>query len=547
MPPIDEKLIHDVVLLSGQGMSRRAIARALHISRNTVRHILLKHGVVREQPHSALPQPTGIVRPSRLDPFRPRIDELLKNYPDITAQRVFEKLRDDGFVGGYDGVKVLVRGIRPKPKAKPSLETPKTGPGEMAECDWSEFFIPFTHAPQRKLQAFGYTLRYSTRKFFSFHERNDLFALMEGHRRVFQRFEGAAQKCKYDCQKAVVLRWEANQPIFNPRFIDFATFYEFQLVAARPRHPNDKPRVERSFYELIRSFLNGRSFRDIDDLDSQLIHWMDTICDLRPLKKKNRRPRLELFYEEKPLLRPLPSHPYDTARVLYKLCDIEGFIAWDGNRYSLPYEYVTDILPVRITESELFVYKADLSCIARHQLLPRGAGEDVVLPGHRPKSAEHGPNLDQLRTAFTHLGGEAAFFLAKLEKRESKSAGYHARKILALREGYATADLLKALSHALAYGALEHLAIERILIARSGRRRLDEYVAEASAKKLERVVRNSCTEPRDLSEYDALPCRGSLLLPPGDIPCPSPSEVPPDTVQPEKSKSDSSHTSNDSD
>ena len=176
MPPIDEKLIHDVVLLSGQGMSRRAIARALHISRNTVRHILLKHGVVREQPHSALPQPTGIVRPSRLDPFRPRIDELLKNYPDITAQRVFEKLRDDGFVGGYDGVKVLVRGIRPKPKAKPSLETPKTGPGEMAECDWSEFFIPFTHKPQRKLQAFGYTLRYSTRKFFSFPEGNPLIA-----------------------------------------------------------------------------------------------------------------------------------------------------------------------------------------------------------------------------------------------------------------------------------------------------------------------------------------------------------------------------------
>lgn len=546
MPPIDEKLIHDVVLLTQQGMSRRAIARALHISRNTVRHILADHGVAREQPHSALPKPTGIVRPSQLDPFRPRIDGLLKSYPDITAQRVFEQLRDGGFGGGYDGVKVLVRRIRPKPAPKPSLETPKTGPGEMAECDWSEFFIPFTHAPPRKLQAFGYTLRYSTRKFFSFHQRNDLFALMDGHRRAFQRLEGAAQRCKYDCQKAVVLRWEASQPIFNPRFIDFATYYEYQLVAARPRHPNDKPRVERSFYELIRSFLNGRSFRDLADLESQLVHWMDTICDPRPIKKKNRRPRLELFAEEKPLLRPLPGHPYDTARVLYKLCDIEGFIAWDGSRYSLPYEYVTDILPVRITEDELFVYKADLSCIARHQLKPRGAGEDVILPGHRPKYAERGPDLDQLRRAFADLGGEAATFLAALEKRESKTAGYHARRVLALREGYDTADLLKALSHALAYGALEHLAIERILIARAGRRRLDEYVAEASAKKLERVARNSCTEPRDLSEYDALPCRGSKALPPGDVPCPS--EPPPPTqAQTESSKSGSSGTSTGSD
>jgi AraC-like DNA-binding protein len=37
-----------------------------------------------------------------------------------------------------------------------------------------------------------------------------------------------------------------------------------------------------------------------------------------------RRTRMELFAEEQPLLRPLPRHPYDTARVLYKLCDIEG-------------------------------------------------------------------------------------------------------------------------------------------------------------------------------------------------------------------------------
>ena len=42
MPPIDEKLIHDVVQLDKEGMKWRAIARALHVSRNTVRKALLK-------------------------------------------------------------------------------------------------------------------------------------------------------------------------------------------------------------------------------------------------------------------------------------------------------------------------------------------------------------------------------------------------------------------------------------------------------------------------------------------------------------------------
>jgi hypothetical protein len=38
-----------------------------------------------------------------------------------------------------------------------------------------------------------------------------------------------------------------------------------------------------------------------------------------------------------------------------------GFIAWEANRYSLPYEHVTDILPVRITQTELFVCNTSLS------------------------------------------------------------------------------------------------------------------------------------------------------------------------------------------
>lgn len=69
---------------------------------------------------------------------------------------------------------------------------------------------------------------------------------------------------------------------------------------------------------------------------------------------------------------PLPRHPYDTARVIYRLCSIDGFVAWEGNRYAVPYEHVTDILPVRITQQELFVYAADLRCVARHELGPAG-------------------------------------------------------------------------------------------------------------------------------------------------------------------------------
>jgi len=203
MPPPDETLIHNVVQLAAQGMKRRAIARALHMSRNTVRQILIDHGETRITEHLALALPCIRTRPSKLDAFRPKIVELLGQYADITAQRVFEILRDKGFDGGETIVKDLVRRIRPKPAPKPSLETAPREPGDMAECDWASYPVPFTHAPLAKLQVFGYTLRYSTRKHYSFHESNGLHPLMDGHVHAFNRLGGAARRCKYDNQKPV--------------------------------------------------------------------------------------------------------------------------------------------------------------------------------------------------------------------------------------------------------------------------------------------------------------------------------------------------------
>jgi transposase len=506
----DQQRIHDAVLLIRHGMSWRAVARALKMSRNTVRNIIKEHELTLSRPHTALPTPRALPpRPSKLDPFRARIDALLSKFHDITAQRVFEEIRAADYDGGYTIVKDLVRKIRPKSPPTPSLETPTYDAGEMAESDWASYPIKFTRVPTRELQGFGYVLVYCRRKCYSFHERKDIFALMEGHVRAFERLKGVAHKCKYDGQTPVVLRWEGNQPIYNLHFIEFATYYEFTPEACRPKHPNDKPRVERSFWTAERSFFNGREFRDEADLEAQLVDWMNNVCDHHPQRKRQRRTPLELFELERPALRALPRHPFDTARVVYRLCDISGFISWDGNWYSLPYEHVTEILPLRVTARELFVYAADLTCIARHELRPRGAGLEVVQPGHRPRHAERGPDMELLRGAFLDMGGQAPDFLALLEKAQPRSAGYHARKILALRQEWGTEDVVRALAHAMAYGACEHGAVERILQMRAVPRRLEDYVAKACAQRFDAPLTQSHIEPRDLAAYDNLPCRGS--------------------------------------
>lgn len=536
-----EELVHRVVTLHAQGLCRRAIARAVRVSRNTVRKLLAEHQAARHAEHTALPKPPARApRPKKIDAFTDKIAELFARFPDITAQRIFEELQAAGFSGGYTAVKDYVSSARPRPKATPSLATPVYAPGEMAESDWSPYTIDFTVAGRKTVQLFSYVLCHSRRKSYSAFEHADAHSLMDGHQLAFERFGGVASECKYDSQKAVVLRWEGQQPIFNPRFLAFAAHYEFRVIACRRGNPNEKAQVERGFWGWERSFLNGRTFRDLADLRTQLAHWERAVHDLRP-HKKTRRPPLEMFEaEEKDKLVPLPTHPYDTARVLYRICSIDGFVSWEGNRYAVPYDHVTDILPIRITQRELFVYATDLRTVARHELAPRGAGKDVDPHGLHRGWQHHtaAADIDQLRVAFEQMGERSAEFFQKLATGLPRHATFRARQILLLRERYATADINAALAHALSFGALEHQAVARILFARARPRSLDEYIAEHAFRRLEARLGECHTPPRDLREYDRLPVSSATdapAEPQETAPCPSDSIPPAPTPSPSRS------------
>ena len=65
MPPLDEQRIHAVLQLDRQGMKWRAIARALHISRNTVRQIVREHAAGPAKP--ALGAADAAIMPTRIE------------------------------------------------------------------------------------------------------------------------------------------------------------------------------------------------------------------------------------------------------------------------------------------------------------------------------------------------------------------------------------------------------------------------------------------------------------------------------------------------
>ena len=90
--------------------------------------------------------------------------------------------------------------------------------------------------------------------------------------------------------KVVVSRYEADLPVYNTRFLAFATHYGYRPRACRPRHPATKGKVERPFHYVEMNLLNGREFRSLEHLNEATRRWLAEVADVRLHRQTQRRP-----------------------------------------------------------------------------------------------------------------------------------------------------------------------------------------------------------------------------------------------------------------
>ncbi len=367
------------------GFKRLAAARTISgISKVSIRLILVDergakaaiYGLNRAGGAASPP------RPSIIDPFRENIAQLLERYPDITAVRLHEELQSLGFRGTYSTVKERLRDIRPRPQHPPVVRF-ETAPGTQGQMDYSPYDMDFTEEGRRRVNAFSYILCYSRRQYVRFFESQDFTTTTRGHQQAFSRNRGAAATCLYDGMKVVASAWDGEQPIYNVRFLAFATHYGFKPWACRRRRPQTKGKIERPFGFVETNLLNARTFRSLEHLNEVTTWWLDNVSDVHVHRETKRRP-IDLYQEELPHLLALPEHDYDTAIVLYRTVNVEGYVAYRQNHYSVPWERIGEVLPVRVTEHEVIIYGPDIVEIARHELFPS------TVTGQKRSNKSHG-------------------------------------------------------------------------------------------------------------------------------------------------------------
>jgi hypothetical protein len=200
---------------------------------------------------------------------------------------------------------------------------------------------------------------------------------------------------------------------------------------------------------------------------------------------------------------PLPAADYDTALLVYRHVNVEGYIAHRLNFYSVPWSCIGQVLPVRVTESEVIIYSIGLDEIARHRLTPGTlTGVRHEIKSHHP-SSDPGQRALLLRQRFSELGPVAAQFLDGLLAKQVQGK-LQAQQLLALLPHYRRDDVLKALERAIRFGAFSLAAVRRILAAQARPKPLLDELADLHREALDPLLREDAIGPRPTSDYQHL-------------------------------------------
>jgi transposase len=246
-----------------EGMSIKAIARKLGLARNTVRN-----AVRSEQPPRYVRATAGSI----VDAVEPQIRELLKQFPEMPATVIAERI---GWDRSMTVLKERVRLLRPvyapvDPSSRTTYE-----PGEVAQCDlwFPPVQVPLGHGqdgvPPVLVMTSGYS-QWRTAVMIPTRAAEDLVL---GQWAVIGQLGGVPKLLVWDNEGGIG-RHRGAEPKLTPQFTVLRGLLGTRIYVTRPRDPEAKGKVERTNGYFETSFLPGRRFTGPADFNAQLAEFL---------------------------------------------------------------------------------------------------------------------------------------------------------------------------------------------------------------------------------------------------------------------------------
>ncbi len=444
-------------VLNGE-ISKRGACVEYEIHWETLEKIL----TFTEPPGYQLGQPRG----SKLDPFLPIIEEILKSDKRVhrkqrhTIQRIYERLRDEhGYCGGLTIVSVAVQKLRQQNK---EVFLPLSHPPGEAQVDFG-FADVSLNGEMTKVALFVMTLPYSDAICIQAFPRECTESFQEGHVRAFAFFGGVPTRISYDNSKVAVGKIVGNREReVTKEFLRLKSHFLYEDHFCLVRRPNEKGHVERLLDFARRSFLVPVPQIDsLETLNEQLL--ISCEKDLERKLRGKAAVKRELLTEEQQRFLPLPEEPFEARRLQTVHANSLSLIRFDRNSYSVPTEYAHRSLTVVASIEDVHIICADQR-IAAH---PRCWDKEQFFfdPIHYLRLLERKPGGFDYARPLENWELPVCFGILR-RRMESEPTGLGTRefiKVLRLLERHSLPALTSAVRYALEIGAGSAEAMRLIL------------------------------------------------------------------------------------
>lgn len=339
-----------------EGMSQRAIARKLGISRTTVSKYCDGSQVPWERsPYTK--RPTTIVTQEVIDFINQCFSEDQEHSHKKqrhTAHRIYTRLMDEyNFIGSESTIRRVVRQLRnPQNDSHVPLEF---DPAEAAQIDFGTAYI-YLKGKQTKIKIFCMRQCFSCAIYIKAFLAENEECFLEGHIGAFEFFGGVPKRLIFDNAKVAVKEGlGAFVTKETRRYKELQAHYAFTTDYCNPRKGNEKGLVENLVGFGRRNFLVPMPRVDsLDEVNILLIqgckNYMkhhiqgsaSSVGDDFSLERKN--------------FTTLPIYAYNPQKVYYTSSNSYGLITHATNKYSVPTAITGKEVLVKVSASTIDVY-----------------------------------------------------------------------------------------------------------------------------------------------------------------------------------------------
>jgi transposase len=378
-----------------------------------------------------------------------------------TAKRIFERIRSEGYEGGYTQVKDAVRAIK---QVTREVFVPLVHrPGD-AQADFGHALVRQGGA-LRKVVFFVMTLGYSDAVFIHVFEKICIEVVWEAHLRAFEFFGFVPRRILYDNESVLVGKvLRGRQRRLTRGFQELVSHYLFEPHFCLVRRANEKGVVETMVRYGRQNFLVPvpEVHGDLEELNGPL----SDRCRGELARRLRGKPATkgELLKEDQEASLPLPAAGFDACRKCSTTVSSLSLVRFENNDYSAPVRYAHHTVVVKGYVDRVEICRADRR-IAVHERLwcKEGVRMDPV---HYLALLERKPGaLDDAR-ALQEWDLPECFGVLR-RRLEAERGGEGTReyiRVLRLLERHSLKALTRAVQRGLLSGALIRDAIAQYLI-----------------------------------------------------------------------------------